>query len=133
MLVHDIFSYSDNVFYFFKYINYWITLSFKQQLLNSSKLKDFTEDNFKFDENGRKVSERVENTVGKGDIACYEQYLLFKKLALETHKNQGLFEKGLSYTQFVNLSSANTYNLINFKILFFGKKITNLTNTYNLF
>ena len=27
------------------------------------------DDNFKFDENGRKFSKRVENTVGKGEIA----------------------------------------------------------------
>ena len=33
--------------------------------------------NFKFDENGRKFSKRVENTVGKGEIARYEQFLLF--------------------------------------------------------
>ena len=28
-------------------------------------------------ENGRKLSKRVENTVGKGEIARYEQFLLF--------------------------------------------------------
>ena len=38
---------------------------------------EFADDNFKFDENGRKVSKRVENTVGKGEIARYEQFLLF--------------------------------------------------------
>ena len=27
---------------------------------------EFSDDNFKFDENGRKLSKRVENTVGKG-------------------------------------------------------------------
>ena len=37
----------------------------------------FADDNFKFDENGRKLSKRVENTVGKGEIACSEQFLLF--------------------------------------------------------
>ena len=39
--------------------------------------RDFADDNFKFDENGKKFSKRVENTVGKGEIACYEQFLLF--------------------------------------------------------
>ena len=34
-------------------------------------------DNFKLDENGRKFPNRVENTVGKGEIARYEQFLLF--------------------------------------------------------
>ena len=31
----------------------------KQQILDSSKLKDFADDNFKFDENGRKFSKMV--------------------------------------------------------------------------
>ena len=47
----------------------------KQQILNSSKLKDFSDDNFKLDENAREFS-RVENTVGKGEIARHEQFLL---------------------------------------------------------
>ena len=34
--------------------------------------------NLEFDENGRKSSKRVENNVGKGEIARYEQFLLFK-------------------------------------------------------
>ena len=38
----------------------------------SSKLTEFADDNFKFDENGRKFSKEVENTVGRGEIACYE-------------------------------------------------------------
>ena len=49
----------------------------RQQILDSSKLKKFANDNFKFDENGRKLSKRVEHTVGKGEIARYEQFLLF--------------------------------------------------------
>ena len=49
----------------------------RQQILNSSKLKEFAGDNFKFDKNGRKLSKRVENTVGKREIACYEQFILF--------------------------------------------------------
>ena len=35
----------------------------KRQILHFSKLKEFADDNFKFDENGRKFSKRVENTV----------------------------------------------------------------------
>ena len=49
----------------------------RRHILDSSKLKEFAEDNFKFDENGRKLSKRVENTEGKGEIARYEQFLLF--------------------------------------------------------
>ena len=47
------------------------------KILDSFKLKEFADDNFKFDENGRKLSKRVENTVGKGEIARYKQFLLF--------------------------------------------------------
>ena len=47
------------------------------EILDSSKRKEFADDNFKFDENGRKISKCVENTVGKGEIARYEQFLLF--------------------------------------------------------
>ena len=49
----------------------------RRQILDSSKLKEFVDDNLKFDENGRKLSEWVENTVGKGEMAGYEQFLLF--------------------------------------------------------
>ena len=49
----------------------------KRQLLDSSKMKEFADDNFELDKNGRKFSKRVENTVGKGEIARYEQFLLF--------------------------------------------------------
>ena len=45
------------------------------QILDSSKLKELADDNFKFDENGRKLSKWVENTVGKAEIACYKQFL----------------------------------------------------------
>ena len=41
-----------------------LTLS-NRQILDSSKLKEFADNNFKFDKNGRKFSKRVENTEGK--------------------------------------------------------------------
>ena len=47
----------------------------KRQILDPSKLKEFADNNF--DENGRKLSKWVENTVGKAEIACYKQFLLF--------------------------------------------------------
>ena len=40
-------------------------------------MKEFADDNFKFDENGRKLSKWVENTVEKGEIAHFEQFLIF--------------------------------------------------------
>ena len=49
----------------------------RRQILDSSKLKEFADDNFKLDQNGRKLSKWVENTLGKGEIARYEQFLLF--------------------------------------------------------
>ena len=49
----------------------------KQQILDPSKLNKFADDNSKFDENGKKLSKQVENTVGKGEIAHYEQFLHF--------------------------------------------------------
>ena len=74
-------------------------------MLNSFKLKEFADDNFKFDKNGRKFSKRVENTVGKGEIACYKQFLfstLFSKnLYCRYEKNKGLFGKCLTFNQTV--------------------------------
>ena len=45
-------------------------------VFDSSKLKEFADENLKFDDNDRKFSKWVENTVGKGEIARYEQFLL---------------------------------------------------------
>ena len=65
----------------------------KHHILDSSKPKEFADDNFKFDENVRKFSKQVENTVGKGEIARYEQFSfshrVFKILVMETHKKPG--------------------------------------------
>ena len=36
---------------------------------------EFADDNFKFDGNGGKFSEKVKNTVVKGEIARYKQFL----------------------------------------------------------
>ena len=47
-------------------------------------MKQFADNNFKSDENGRKVLNRVENTVGKGEIARYEQFLLFPQCFQKT-------------------------------------------------
>ena len=68
--------------------------------LDASNLKEFADNNFKFDGNGGKFSEKIENTVGKGEIAHYEQFLLFpqcfQKTVLQTRIKQGLFGKGLN-------------------------------------
>ena len=45
---------------------------------------ELADDNFRFNENGRKFFKRVENTVGKGEIARYEQFLLFPQCFQKT-------------------------------------------------
>ena len=54
------------------------------KILDSSKLREFANYNFKFDENGRKFSKRVENTVGKGEIARFQHFLLFPQFFQKT-------------------------------------------------
>ena len=68
-------------------------------MLDSSKLKEFADDNFIFDEYGRKFSKWVENTVGKGEISRYEQFLFFphsvsRIIVLQTRKTRACLEKG---------------------------------------
>ena len=63
-------------------------------------MKEFADDYFRCDGNGRKFSKWIENTVGKEEIAHYEHYFSFpygvlKRLVLQTCKDQGLFWKGL--------------------------------------
>ena len=52
-------------------------LFLKQQILDFFKLKEFKDDDFEFNENGRELSNQIENTVEKGKIARYKQFLLF--------------------------------------------------------
>ena len=56
----------------------------KKQIVDCSKLKEFAHNNFEFDKNGRKFSKQVENTVGKGEITHYEQFLLFPQCFQKT-------------------------------------------------
>ena len=60
-------------------------------------LKEFADNNFEFDEKGKKIYKRVENIVRKGDFAHNQQFLFFQNRLLlpETRKNQGLFWNGL--------------------------------------
>ena len=55
------------------------------KILDSSKLTESADDSFKFDENGRKFSKWVENTMGNGEIAHYEQFFLFLQCFLKTY------------------------------------------------
>ena len=47
------------------------------QLVSTWAVKFRADDNFTFDKNGTKFFKLEENTVGKGEIAHYEQFLLF--------------------------------------------------------
>ena len=70
-------------------------------------MKEFAEDNFKFDENGRKLSKQVENTVGKGEIAHYEQFLLFPQ-CFQKACFQGA-SKGVIVWEWVNAELSRFY------------------------
>ena len=72
----------------------------KRQILDSSTLTELADGNFEFDENGEKFPERVENSVGNGEIARYEimsnfsfSQRVFKRLLQRTRKNMHLFGK----------------------------------------
>ena len=57
----------------------------KQLILDASKLKKIANGNFRFDDNGKKFFRCVENTVGKEEIARYEQFLLFPQCFQKTY------------------------------------------------
>ena len=61
------------------HFRFTLTLSQTTSFRLIQTLRDIADDNSKFEENGRKFSEWVENTVGKGEIARYKQCLLFPK------------------------------------------------------
>ena len=61
-----------------------LTPSQTTNFLAPSKLKEVADDNYKFDENCREFSKMVENTVGKGEIARHEQFLLFPQCLQKT-------------------------------------------------
>ena len=75
---------------------YKINLFPSNILLRSSKLKEFIDDNLNFDENGRKFSKRVENTMRKREIARFVtsnfsfSHRVFKRLVLQIRKKQRL-------------------------------------------
>ena len=68
---------------------YWLTHS-QTTNLDSSKLKEFADYNFKLDENGRQFSKRVENTVRKRRNCSVRAISPFSTVFLI-----GLFPKGV--------------------------------------
>ena len=84
------FSFSHRIFY-----------PFQDLSLDSSILKEFADDNFKFDEDSTKLSKQVENTERRGELLSMSDisfsHSVFKRLVLQNHKTQGLFGKGLPF------------------------------------
>ena len=79
-------AFSRNIFYSFQPFP-------KQQILDSSKLKEFADDNFQFYEYGRKLYKRVENAVVKGEIALSSfsfSHSVLKKFCAAYMYKQGL-------------------------------------------
>ena len=78
-------------------------------MLDSFQLNDFADDNFTFDENDRKFSKRLENTVEKGkNLLILSNFSFFpqcfqKASTADTHththkkKTQGFFAKELNF------------------------------------
>ena len=70
------------------------------EILDFSKLRGLADDNSEFDENGKRFSKRIENTVEKRKIARHEQFLLFPHCFQETRssdtQSNWLFGKGLT-------------------------------------
>ena len=50
---------------------------FPNDKFKTSKRKEVADDSFRFDRNGRQALKEAVNTVGNGEIAHYEQFLLF--------------------------------------------------------
>ena len=78
----------------------YVRSKFLSSLTLSQTLKGFADDHFKFDENGRKFSKLVEHSIGKREMLIMNNFSfsnsVFKRLVLQTRKNQGLFGKGLT-------------------------------------
>ena len=63
-------------------------------------MKEFADDNFRLDENGRTFYQTGKKTLWEKDELLVTSkssfsHSVFKRLALQTRKNQGLFGKGL--------------------------------------
>ena len=114
MLVTSIFSFSHNVFQkasfsgLLKVGIVWGKVrgkSPKRQILNSSKINEFADNNSEFYENGVKFTERIENSGEKEKWLVTSTFSfshrVFKRfVVLQTQKNKGLFGKGLRINRY---------------------------------
>ena len=78
------------------------------KILDWFKLKQSADDNFEFNVNSRKFSKLVENTVGKGEIAYYEQFLLFPRCFQKACFPRA--SKGVTVWEWVNVPTKLQYN-----------------------
>ena len=76
LLQMNSFFFFHNVFNAICIVKYFNPLP-DNKILDWSNLKQSADDNLEFDVKSRKFSKLVENTVGIGEIARYEQFLLF--------------------------------------------------------
>ena len=76
--------------------------------LEMGSADEFADDIFKSDENGRKLSKQVEYTVGKGEIARYEQFLLFPQCFQKACFPE--VSKGVIVREWVNWGYSSTPN-----------------------
>ena len=72
------------------------------------RINTVADDNFIFHENGRKLSKRVKNTVGKGEIARHEQFLLFPQCFRKACFPGA--SRGVIVWEWVNVSKQNILN-----------------------
>ena len=80
----------------------------------------FADNNFKLDENGSKFFRKVENTMGKGETAHYEQLLLFPKCFQKTFSRFSIFFGKLTGVLWFNLIRRENSKIIRLKLS--GKK-----------
>ena len=79
------------------------------KILDRSKLKQSADDNFKFDENSRKFSKRVENTVVKEKLLVRSNFSfshsVFQRLVSQGRQKVSLCGNGLNiYKQYLEWS-----------------------------
>ena len=88
----------------------------QRQILDSSNFKQFADNNFKFDEDGRKFYTWVETLCEKEKLLVRSNFFfsfsVFKRLVLQKHKNQGLFEKGIEKTCKKRASACCGYSIL---------------------
>ena len=95
----------------------------RRQILDSSKLKDFVDDNFKFDKNGRKLSKLVKKHCGKRRNCSLRAISPFP-----TVFSKGLFQGGVKRCHCVGIGKY----LVESKVLLFKKLVRASPSAFDL-